>query len=205
MSRPDEHRIWVTAKLLDGVIKRSRSLDHRSFKARRTLQQVRSAHVSDEEKVSGERPVGLFGSGAVRENEADVLRGMARRVYDIEPETAHADGVTVVKQLGGRALSKGIFPVGGTLVGQIEFCTGSLGQFQSAAYEVGMDVSLGYRDDLKALFLSGAEVLVDVTKRIDNNGLAGLAASHKVAGLGQLGVVKVFEDHFLICSFGSKA
>jgi hypothetical protein len=65
-----------------------------------------------------------------------------------------------------------------------------------------VDVRLGDGGDAQAVVGGEREVGVDVAARVDHDGLAGRLAADQVAGLGQVLVVDVLEEHVVLPSLG---
>jgi hypothetical protein len=162
------------------------------------VEQVGPADVADEDEVAGEVEAGLLAGGAVGHQERQVLGGMPRRVDGLEPHVAELDDVAVLQQ---RAL-EAVLPVRVALVRQVELGARARRELARTGLVIGVDVGLGDGGDAQAVVGGEREVGVGVAARVDHDGLPGRLAADQVAGLGQVLVVDVLEEHVVLPSLG---
>ena len=96
MARPDLEVVGQPRDPLQaGEQRASRGL-HRSGTLRGSLEQVGTAHVTNEQKVSGDRCKGLVQNRRVRHQERQVLGGMTRRMQDLDANAADIEPIAIV-------------------------------------------------------------------------------------------------------------
>ena len=97
---------------------------------------------------------------------------MARRVEDVDPDAADADGRALAQQDRSRRPGIGVPPVGAALIGEMERGPRERRQFAGPGDEIGVDVGFGDARDPEAGLLRRGHVLFDSTVGIDDQGLA---------------------------------
>ena len=155
------------------------------------VEQVRSAEVTTEHEVAGERVAGLVGERAVGDEEHEVLGRVAGGVHGLELDVAELDGVAVAEPLALEAIA----PVVAALVGEVDGGAGRGGQLAGAGQVVGVDVGLGDLDDGHAVLVGHVEIGPQVAAGVHDDRLAAALAADEVAGVGQVVVIDAFEKH----------
>jgi hypothetical protein len=160
-------------------------------------EQVRAAHIADEQRVAGEHAVRHGVGGVLVEQDADRLRCVARRLEDLQHDVAELDALAV-GQLADRVLGLGTAPVAdpGTRTG---------GQFEVTGDEVGVEVGVDHPLDLQPMRTGVGDVLEHVTAGVHDHGAAARLVADQVRRVGQAVQVVLREDHFNPPECGSLA
>ena len=149
--------------------------------------QVRTADVADEQRVTGQHAVRNVVVGMFIHHEADRLRRMSRGCQDLDRDLTQRQSLPVSKEVDRK-------PELGTDAIRDDRA-GVRSELEMAADEVGVHVRLDNSLDRQALGRRLVEVHADIAPRIDDHGAAGRLVTDQVGGMRQTAEVVLSEDH----------
>ena len=150
-------------------------------------EQVRPPDVTDEQRVTGQDPVGHLVAGVLVDQHADRLRGVPGGLPGLQDDLAQLDA----------------FPVGQVPHRELRVRPGAEAdpgprrrrQFEVPGQEVGVEVGVDHPDDLQPVRLGIGEVLRDVAARVDHDRLPRGLVPDQVRRLRETVQVVLREDH----------
>ena len=157
--------------------------------------EVGSAHVTDEQGVTGEHEPRLAAPRAVGNQQRNAVRGVAGCMEDLERHTPDRELVTII---GGRM---GVCRLRGRV--DIETRTALGGEGLVARHVIGVDMGLDDPGDREALSAGQGQIVIDaLAPRIHHHRLPSLAAADQVGEASRLFVEDLLEDHVEIFPHG---
>src|SRR5262245_55150987 len=120
---------------------------------------------------------------------------MTGRVQCFDLDVTDLELAAFVQESGLRRTSPGVFPVSVAGIGEVWLGPGTLGQLAHTREKIGVDVSLGHRDNLEPGPVRRLDVLLYVAVGINDQSLTGLPASDEIAHLRELLLIEPLEDH----------
>jgi hypothetical protein len=153
----------------------------------RAAEQVRAGQVADQQRAARQQQGRLLGGGAIVDEQAEVLGGVAGGVQHLDADVAELDQLAVgdrpvlVAQLG---------------VGRAEHLDlGAGAQLRQARQVVVVAVAVERVGDAQPLAPGGGEVRLDVPARIQDQRQQGGLVAQQVGRVAQRGQVELLEEH----------
>jgi hypothetical protein len=135
----------------------------------------------------------------VGDGKAKMLRGVPRSVKGADLNFANLKGISVGQEVKiGQVESPLVLPVLATFAGEVERGLGMNGKLTDSGEEVGVDVSIGCRDNSEIVFCRDSEVALNVALGINDDGLARSLTADEVGVLREGGIGDLAKEHHSI-------
>ena len=154
-------------------------------------QQVGASHVADEERAPGEEQGGPLTAGAVRDQEANMLRRMPGGMQDLDDHLSHLQSLPI-RQVAHWIAERGTGP-------RQQLHLSPRRQLAYPGQIIIMLMRIGSIANTHAMLARCRKIHVNVTTDIQDQGFTRLLRANQVRRMPETLQIKLLEDH-LWCS-----